>query len=281
MTLVSSDTRSFVLMLLMAVALMAGCGKGSILPRLGEDGRGLPQALLLADSLMNSLPDSALAVLEGAEGEMAGEHQRRQWQLRRLNAINKLDTVFTAAHVVHAQTLADYFDRHGTANEQMLAYYLLGRTYADAGEVPQTINAYNEAAERADTADLNCDYHTLCRVHAQKAELYYSQLLPDNMIREERLAIKYALMDKDTMTSIACNTMLGEGYDMKGMLDSALIILTESYQLYNKMDTKQLAAELCCSMADICRRQRGYAQAEKYMQEFETQSVRDTIWLLQ
>ena len=263
---------SFVLTLLMAVALMAGCGKGSLLPQLGEDGRGLPQALVLADSLMNSRPDSALAVLEGAEGEMAGEHQRRQWQLRRLNAINKLDTVFTAAHVAHAQTLANYFDRHGTANEQMLVHYLLGRTYADAGEAPRAIEAYNEAAEHADTTALDCDYHTLCRVHAQKAELYYSQLLPDNMIREERLAIKYALMDKDTMTSIACNTMLGEGYDMKGMLDSALIILTESYQLYNKMDTKQLAAELCCSMADICRRQRGYAQAEKYMQEFETQS---------
>ena len=56
-------TDSFVLMLLMAVALMAGCGKGSLLPQLGEDGRGLPQALLLADSLMNSRPDSALAML--------------------------------------------------------------------------------------------------------------------------------------------------------------------------------------------------------------------------
>ena len=124
-------TDSFVLTLLMAVALMAGCGKGSLLPWLGEDGRGLPQALLLADSLMNSRPDSALAVLDRAEGQMAGEHQRRQWQLLRLNAINKLDTLFTAAHVAHAQTLADYFDRHGTANEQMLAHYLLGRTYYD------------------------------------------------------------------------------------------------------------------------------------------------------
>ena len=64
MTLVSSDTRSFMLMLLMAMALMAGCGKGSILPRLGEDGRGVPQALLLAESLMSSRPDSALAVLD-------------------------------------------------------------------------------------------------------------------------------------------------------------------------------------------------------------------------
>ena len=57
-------TDSFVLMLLMAMALMAGCGKGSILPQLGEDGRGLPQALVLSESLMDSRPDSALAVLD-------------------------------------------------------------------------------------------------------------------------------------------------------------------------------------------------------------------------
>ena len=39
-------------MLLLTLLLMAGCG--------GERG---PQALVLADSLMNSRPDSALAVL--------------------------------------------------------------------------------------------------------------------------------------------------------------------------------------------------------------------------
>ena len=135
---------SFVLMLLMAVALMAGCGKGRT-----------PQALVLADSLMNSRPDSALAVLDGAEEEMAGEHQRQQWQLLRLNAINKLDTVFTAAHVVHAQTLADYFDSHGNRNERMLANYLLGRTFYDCGKLPNALEAFHAAAACADTAAID------------------------------------------------------------------------------------------------------------------------------
>ena len=128
----------------------------------------------LADSLMNSRPDSALAVLEGAEGQMAGEHQRRQWQLLRMNAINKLDTVFTAAHVAHAQTLADYFDRYGTANEQMLAYYLLGRTYADAGEAPRAVQSYQDAISKADTTAINCDYLQLCAVYTQLSNVYHS-----------------------------------------------------------------------------------------------------------
>jgi len=63
--------------------------------------------------------------------------------------------------------------------------------------------------------------------------------------------------------------MLAEGYDMKDMKDSALLALSEVYSLYNEIGAEQQASALCCSMADICRQQKGYAQAEKNMCEFE------------
>ena len=209
---------SFVLMLLMAVALMAGCGKGSLLPQLGEDGRGLPQALVLADSLMNSRPDSALAVLDGAEEEMAGEHQRQQWQLLRLNAINKLDTVFTAAHVVHAQTLADYFDSHGNRNERMLANYLLGRTFYDCGKLPNALEAFHAAAACADTAASDCDYHTLCLVHCQMAEIFHRHYQPRTAIAELAEAQRMAYKDKDTLMAIECYFDQSNEYERLGRL---------------------------------------------------------------
>ena len=144
----------------------------------------------------------------------------------------------------------------------LLAHYLLGRTYADTGEAPQAINAYSEAANRADTTAADCDYRTLSRVHAQTAQLYYSQLLPDYMIRHERLAMKYAEAAKDTMAYLACYAMLAEGYETKNMNDSALLILSDAYSLYKKIGEDQMASKLCCSMADICRQQKDYPQAE-------------------
>ncbi len=84
--------------------------------------------------------------------------------------------------------------------------------------------------------------------------------------------MRYAKMAKDTMAYLACYAMLAEGYDMKDMKDSALIILKETYTLYNRVGASQLASALCCSMANICRRQNNYALAEKYMQEYETSS---------
>ncbi len=198
------------------------------------------------------------------------DSREQQLQLEELERQNRADSVMQ--DLALAQSLADHFDRHGTRNEQLRAHYILGRTHADRGDLPQAVAAYNDAADRADTTAKDCDYRTLSRVHTQLAQLYYSQLLPDNMIREERQAMKYAEVAKDTMQYLYCYGMLAEGYDMKNMKDSAIIILAETYTLYNKVGATQFASALCCSMANICIQQKDYVQAEKYMQEFEALS---------
>ena len=207
----------------------------------------------------------AIVLLAGCTGGT-----ERRLQLEELERQNRADSLMTNDSLARDLTL--WFDRHGTPNEQMRAYYILGRTHADRGELPQALNAYNDAADRADTTAADCDYRTLSRVHAQLAQLYYSQLLPDNMIREERRAMRYAKMAKDTMQYLYCYGMLAEGYEMKILPDSALLILSDAYSLYKQSGHEKQAASLCCSMADICRQKKDYIQAEKYMLVFEKQS---------
>ena len=148
---------------LCVACLLSGCG----------DNPRATALLSRADSLMASRPDSALLLLDSllTDSDRLSTHFVMQCRLRRLNASNKLDTVFTAAHVTQAKALADHFDDCGTPNEQMLAYYLLGRTYADAGEAPRAIEAYNTAADRADTIATDCDYRQLCFVYTQMTGL--------------------------------------------------------------------------------------------------------------
>ena len=207
----------------------------------------------------------ALVLLSGCT-----DGNERRLQLEELERQNRADSLMTNDSL--ALDLAQWFDRHGTPNEQLRAHYILGRTYADRGETPQALNAYNDAADRADTTAKDCDYRTLSRVHAQMAQLYYSQLLPDNMIRHNRLAMRYAEAANDTMGYIACYAMLAEGYEMKIMPDSALDILSEAYQLYKDADANELAAGLCCSMADLFRQKDNYIQSEKCIQEYERDS---------
>ena len=48
---------------------------------------------------------------------------------------------------------------HGTPSEQLRAYYILGRTHAGRGEMPQAMEANNEAIDRANTTDAECLYY--------------------------------------------------------------------------------------------------------------------------
>ena len=60
-----------------------------------------------------------LLVLLGCTTETRRAEMRGR--LSALNALNRADSVLTATNRDEAQSLVDFFDRHGTANEQMLA----------------------------------------------------------------------------------------------------------------------------------------------------------------
>ena len=87
--------------------------------------------------MIDHAPDSSLSIIDGLlrhRDELSTKLQM-QCRLYRLSAENKLDTVFRSAD--EAEHLVAYFDRKGTPNEQMLAYYLLARAYADRVRPPR------------------------------------------------------------------------------------------------------------------------------------------------
>lgn len=125
---------------------------------------------------------------------------QQRLQLAELERMNRADSLMTNDSL--ASDLARWFDRHGTRNEQLRAHYILGRTHADRGELPQALDAYNDAADRADTTAQDCDYKTLSRVYAQKADIFYSQNLLDENLKCLELSTAYAQKGNDTIVAI-------------------------------------------------------------------------------
>ena len=169
---------------------------------------------------------SVLALMSGCSGR--GEEMREH--LLSLEAANRADSVMRNDSL--AEAVAVYFDRHGTPNERMRAYYMLGRTYADLGDAPAAINAYNHAVESADTTASDCDFHVLCRAHAQKAELFRQQYMPEATIEELDASIKYAYKDKDTLTAVVCYENKAYAYIQSAQYDSAKVISLRAYHLW-------------------------------------------------
>ena len=170
----------------------------------------------------------------------SGERQRLQ--LEELERMNRADSVMLNDSL--ARDLADWFDRHGTRNEQLRAYYMLGRTYADRGEAPQAIIAYNDAINSADTTNTDCDYKILCRVYAQMATVLYHQDLYRDGLEKVNRAVYYGFLAKDTLAALMAYTQKLDFYDMLQQPDSMLFASTDVYEKLRQVGYNSYAAEM-------------------------------------
>ena len=151
----------YILLCLWALCMLIGCA-----------GDGYTPALRTADSLMNDSPSVALAMLDSLKGEAQGwsKAQRIRYHLLTMKAQNKAYVDFTSDSL--AKDVVEYYDNHGTANDRLLAHYLLGCVYRDLGESPHAVDCFLDAAACADTTAKDCDFYTLSSVYSQMADQY-------------------------------------------------------------------------------------------------------------
>ena len=131
-----------------------------------------------------------------------GEYEEMRQRLQALNMLNRADSVLTATERDEAQALVDYFDSHGTPNDQLLAHYLLGRCYADMHEALMALHCYQEAISRADTTAQDCDFAQLSRIYGQSAIIFYNQGLYRNSLDYYDYSTEYGYRGKDTLNAL-------------------------------------------------------------------------------
>lgn len=248
--------------LLLLILLLVAC----------SERRTYVDALGRAKAAVNDHPSDALAVLDslGTHESDFGKHFLMQYRLLRLNTLNKLDTVFRST--TEAQTLADYFDDHGTSNEQMLAHYLLGRAYYDLHEAPMALHCFQEAAEKADTTASDCDYRQLSRVYGQMASLFYHQNLMVQSLRCDDKSIEYALKGKDTLNAIL--SMAGQffSYEDLHQTDSAIYIGELASELALKYGYKTTSVAVLGGIIRLLIDKGELKKAKHYMDRYERES---------
>ena len=198
-----------------------------------------------ADSIMNVNDDSAkvaIRMLDGIKSQLPefSQSQKMRYELLRHKAMNKACITFTSDSVM--KEVVDYYDHHGSANERMLANYVLGCVYRDMHEAPMALEYYNKATEQADTTAADCDYGTLYRVYSQMGFLFSKQYLLYQEFNAFDKAEKYAYLAKDTLNAIINYQNQGEVYDFLGKKDSAIAINLQAAKLFKKHGNDYAAA---------------------------------------
>ena len=224
-----------VIFLLLIIMLLASCAGN----------RKYDDLMQRADSIMNVNDDSAkvaIRMLDGVKSQLPEftQAQKMRYELLRHKAMNKACITFTSDSVM--KEVVDYYDHHGSANERMLANYVLGCVYRDMHEAPMALEYYNKATEQADTTAADCDYGTLYRVYSQMGFLFSKQYLPYQELNAFDKAEKYAYLAKDTFNAIVNYQNQGEVYDFLGKKDSAIAINLQAAKLFKKHGNDYAAA---------------------------------------
>ena len=224
-----------VIFLLLIIMLLASCAGN----------RKYDDLMQRADSIMNVNDDSAkvaIRMLDGVESQLPefSKAQKMRYELLRHKAMNKAYISFTSDSIM--KEVVDYYDRHGSANERMLANYVLGCVYRDMHEVPLALEYYNKAEEQADTTAADCDYGTLYRVYSQMGFLFDKQYLPYQELEAFGKAVRYAYLAKDTLNAIINYQNRGIAYDYLGNKDSVIAINLHAAEMYKRIRNNEAAA---------------------------------------
>ena len=211
------------------------------------------------DSIMNVNDDSAkvaIRMLDGVKSQLPEftQAQKMRYELLRHKAMNKACITFTSDSVM--KEVVDYYEDHGSANQRMLANYVLGCVYRDMHEVPLALEYYNKATEQADTTAADCDYGTLYRVYSQMGFLFSKQYLPYQLLDAFDKAEKYAYLAKDTLNAIINYQNKGDAYDYLGKKDSVVAINLRSANMFKRIgDNYNAAIALGCNYSYYIEKQ--------------------------
>ena len=235
----------------------------------------IDEQITRADSLMEANSDSALVALGMLDSlrknnPKMSKAQQMRFDLIYAKGMNKGFVDFTTDSVM--KQVVAYYNQHGSANERMLAYYLLGCAYRDLDDSPASLDCYLQATEQADTLSRDCDYHTLARIYGQVGDAYLRQKMPLNAKNAYRKNEKYSWIAKDTLEAlIAAEAQVNSSI----MLESPSQVIEQCLDVYNNYKKfgypTEAARSLGVPMSSLILTKQ-YAKVKGYMDIYERES---------
>ena len=224
------------------------------------------------EGIIEAKPDSAYALLTAMDDsvESSSERVRMKHRLLLIRLDNKLYNPLPSDN--QFQKIVDYFDSHGSRNEQMLAHYLKGCIFRDQGQAPKALQCYQEAINRADTLAADCDFTVLYCVYGQIAMLYYKQYMPEKAIEAWERYSQYAKKAGDTYNFIRGHELSLTSYFFMNDTTSYLREAEECAKLYRQNGMVEEAVSMNVTPIFIHLLRKEYEEARKLMNEYETLS---------
>ena len=189
--------------------------------------RNVRHELDRAESLMNSAPDSALALLDSIPAaDVRGRETAARYALLKSIALDKNYIDTTTFDVL--QPAIDYYLTEGTPDEQLRTYYYQGRIYQNRGDLDSSMIAYLKGLDKAKVGIT--DSLLLAKLLVAQGALYIMQYNAADFVRNSIQAGKiYEHFGKPSLALKSyCNALGGNlVLNNKAAADSLMEICTK------------------------------------------------------
>lgn len=206
-----------------------------------------PSAMQQAETVMNSRPDSALALLQDMTDTltMLPEEAQMYHQLLTIQAKDKLYITHTSDSLINH--IVEFYENYGNKDRLMMAYYYQGSTYRDMNDAPRALKAFHQALDAGKYTE---NLTLLGQIYGQMGTLFSYQKLYDEALEATRKALELYTLQEDSSRYPYLYRDIARIYSAKENNDSALHYYKRAYRIAEIRGLKRqiinVAGEMGC-----------------------------------
>lgn len=159
--------------------------------------------------------------------------------LYRFRAMNSVGVTFTSDSV--ARLIVDYFNGHGTLNERMSAYYVLGSVYRDMDNYPEALVMYQKALTLANGTDEKVDYKLLYKIYGQNGDVLFRQMAFNDAVGSYRSAAHVARDNSDVLYELIAQEQICKILKLQNKQKQSYILRKRISEKYWRLGYKDLS----------------------------------------
>lgn len=213
--------------------------------------------LNLAESLMNTQPDSALKILKQMKNpENLSKKQQATYYLLLTYVQDK--NYITPKSDSFINIAVDYFDKHNDQHKKMLAYYCKGRVNSELGDALQAQEYYLKALEASENSN---DHVLLSKIYNFLGRIYAYQNLNELAISMYKKSLNILQQNNDSTNMSFALRNTARIYTQINKTDSAILYYKEAI----KCSTPQSLPSLFNDLACLYINQKQYKEASNYL----------------
>ena len=205
-----------------------------------------PRELVVADSLCESNPDSAEALLRRMpDSVLAAKPDRMYYDLLRIKASNNLYEPQKDSAIFR---IVDFFERYGDKERLCQAYYYQGKYYVQHNDAPQALKCFQEAL---DMSDDNTPLAFKSKIYSQSGTIFLDQNLFDEALAMYRRSFQCDSILGDTVNMAHGLRDMAQIYRHLEKNDSCGILLNQAYTLSEGSDNIFLKRTIVLSLVSF------------------------------